>query len=103
MHGHVWEWIEDCYHDAYRGAPTEGSARVRCGGSEERVLRGGGTTSLVLHSASPPRAFAVDSLRLRRVPSCPGCLPLILVPLLLCPAVPGARAATGRPLITSYW
>ena len=21
MHGNVWEWVEDCYHDSYSGAP----------------------------------------------------------------------------------
>jgi formylglycine-generating enzyme required for sulfatase activity len=39
MHGNVWEWVEDCYHENYEGAPTDGSA----GGNEcrEHVLRGG--------------------------------------------------------------
>ena len=26
VHGNVWEWVEDCWHDSYRGAPTDGSA-----------------------------------------------------------------------------
>ena len=26
MHGNVWEWVEDCYHDRYNGAPTDGAA-----------------------------------------------------------------------------
>ncbi len=26
MHGNVWEWVEDCWHDDYTGAPTNGSA-----------------------------------------------------------------------------
>ena len=26
MHGNVWEWAEDCWHDNYTGAPTNGSA-----------------------------------------------------------------------------
>jgi formylglycine-generating enzyme required for sulfatase activity len=39
MHGNVWEWVEDCYHDSYAGAPSDGSA---VGGScNLRVLRGG--------------------------------------------------------------
>jgi formylglycine-generating enzyme required for sulfatase activity len=25
MHGNVLEWVEDCYHDSYQGAPTDGS------------------------------------------------------------------------------
>ena len=26
MHGNVWEWVEDCWHDDYTAAPTDGSA-----------------------------------------------------------------------------
>ena len=26
MHGNVWEWVQDCWNDNYRGAPTDGSA-----------------------------------------------------------------------------
>ena len=41
MHGNVWEWVEDWYHDSYNGAPTDGSAWVNGGKQKERVLRGG--------------------------------------------------------------
>jgi formylglycine-generating enzyme required for sulfatase activity len=40
MHGNVWEWVQDTWHETYQGAPIDGSAWVR-GGSAERVLRGG--------------------------------------------------------------
>jgi formylglycine-generating enzyme required for sulfatase activity len=40
MHGNVWEWTEDCYHDSYRGAPTDGSAWT-AGDCKYRVVRGG--------------------------------------------------------------
>jgi len=40
MHGNVWEWCEDTWHDSYKGAPSDGSAWVS-GGSTSRVLRGG--------------------------------------------------------------
>jgi len=40
MHGNVWEWCEDSWHENYVGAPTDGSARVS-GSSGLRVLRGG--------------------------------------------------------------
>src|SRR5215813_4855936 len=40
MHGNVREWVEDCYHGSYKGAPDDGSAWIMgdCGG---RVVRGG--------------------------------------------------------------
>jgi formylglycine-generating enzyme required for sulfatase activity len=46
MSGNVWEWVQDCYHDKYLGAPTDGSAwdggAEDCGGGDRpRVLRGG--------------------------------------------------------------
>jgi len=41
IHGNVWEWVEDCWHKNYSGAPTDGSAWIRDGVSEQRVVRGG--------------------------------------------------------------
>lgn len=43
IHGNVWEWCEDSWHDTYRGAPQDGSAWVdnTAGRSVSRVLRGG--------------------------------------------------------------
>jgi len=40
VHGNVWEWTEDCWHDNYSGAPSDGSAWTS-GGCSDRVLRGG--------------------------------------------------------------
>ena len=40
MHGNVAEWVEDCWHDSYDGAPTNGSAWTS-GDCESRVYRGG--------------------------------------------------------------
>ncbi len=41
--GNVWEWVEDCYHQDYKGAPADGSAWVEANGGNcaQRVLRGG--------------------------------------------------------------
>lgn len=41
MHGNVWEWCEDVYHDNYKGAPSDSSAWLSGGDSTLRVLRGG--------------------------------------------------------------
>lgn len=40
MHGNVWEWVEDCWHDSHAVAPTDGSARTTGDGSG-LVTRGG--------------------------------------------------------------
>ena len=40
MVGNVWEWVEDCYHDNYSGAPANGSAWTG-GDCSRRVMRGG--------------------------------------------------------------
>jgi len=40
--GNVYEWVQDCHHDSYEGAPTDGSAwEADCGRREIRVVRGG--------------------------------------------------------------
>ena len=41
VHGNVWEWVEDCWHDNYNNAPTGGSAWTSGCSSSSRVLRGG--------------------------------------------------------------
>ncbi|WP_297526596.1 SUMF1/EgtB/PvdO family nonheme iron enzyme, partial [Thiohalobacter sp.] len=42
--GNVSEWIQDCYHPSYEGAPDDGSAWLEAGCSR-RVVRGGGFNS----------------------------------------------------------
>ena len=41
MHGNVWEWCEDVWHENYNGATTDGSAWLTGGEKDRRALRGG--------------------------------------------------------------
>jgi len=43
MHGNIWEWCQDHWHDDYEGAPVDGRAWVDLEASEDasRVVRGG--------------------------------------------------------------
>ncbi len=41
VYGNVWEWVQECWHDDYTGAPDD--SRVWGGGDcSQRTLRGGG-------------------------------------------------------------
>ena len=41
MHGNVWEWCADTWHDNYDGAPTDGSAWIENGNDNLSPLGGG--------------------------------------------------------------
>ena len=41
MHGNVWEWCEDDWHDSYEGAPLDGRAWVGSPRDDEWVFRAG--------------------------------------------------------------
>jgi formylglycine-generating enzyme required for sulfatase activity len=40
MHGNVWEWVEDCWNDNYKGAPSDGKPWLS-GDCDRRGIRGG--------------------------------------------------------------
>jgi formylglycine-generating enzyme required for sulfatase activity len=62
--GNVYSWTEDCYHDSYAGAPTDGSAWEDRGGacSAFRVVRGGSweDSPRALHTAFRSKRGAGD-------------------------------------------
>ncbi|PPC90465.1 MAG: hypothetical protein CTY34_07720 [Methylobacter sp.] len=42
MSGNVWEWVEDCWHESYENAPSDGSAWLDSNAKDcERSVRGG--------------------------------------------------------------
>ena len=42
VHGNVWQWTQDCWHETYSGAPTDGSAWIT-GCIDNRRVRSGGS------------------------------------------------------------
>jgi formylglycine-generating enzyme required for sulfatase activity len=50
MHGNVWEWCEDDWHNSYEGAPTDGSAWLKENRTETNRLLRGGSWFIILRS-----------------------------------------------------
>ena len=77
--GNVWEWVEDDWHDDYRGAPVDGSAWVDDPRASVRVRRGGswGNSPLSARVAYRFRdvpSYRVDALGFRVARSLPSSL-----------------------------
>ena len=75
MHGNVWEWVQDCWHDNYAGAPVDGRVWTTGCSDNMRVLRGGSwyDSPSGLRSAYRIRVTPIDrgvssGLRLARTP-----------------------------------
>jgi formylglycine-generating enzyme required for sulfatase activity len=64
MHGNVWQWIEDCYHGDYDGAPQDGSAWIEGGDCTRRVARGGSWYSIPAGLRSAVRNWITSDGRL---------------------------------------
>ena len=65
MVGNVREWTEDCYHDTYSGAPSDGSAWIEGGNCYHRVVRGGSFLLAPAFLRSASRYWFTSDYRLR--------------------------------------
>ncbi|MEM7793195.1 MAG: SUMF1/EgtB/PvdO family nonheme iron enzyme [Cyanobacteria bacterium P01_C01_bin.118] len=80
MHGHVWEWCEDHWHDNYSNAPTDGSAWIKDSDSKYRVMRGGSWSDFPkdcrsAHRNSLQTSDSDNNIGFRVVSAPPGSLP----------------------------
>jgi formylglycine-generating enzyme required for sulfatase activity len=66
-----YEWVEDCYHDSYTGAPSDGAAWI-AGDCSQRVRRGGFwmlfyiISSAARLEASPDHRYYLNGFRVAR-------------------------------------
>ena len=63
MAGNVWEWVEDCGHRDYTGAPSDGSAWLKPGDCRLRMLRGGSWDDAVARVRSAIRYWEFADTR----------------------------------------
>ena len=67
MHGNVSEWVVDCWHESYAGAPAVESAWLSGGDCRRRVLRGGSWLGGPAQLRSASRARLEAGLRFANV------------------------------------
>ncbi len=63
VHGYLWEWCADHWHDDYTGAPAEGAAWTAGGDAARRVLRGGSWKDPAERLTSSYRRAAAHTLK----------------------------------------
>ncbi len=56
MLGNAWQWTEDCWHDSYAGAPSDGSPWMADGDCMKHVIRGGSWDNLPVYVRSAARS-----------------------------------------------
>lgn len=63
MHGNVWEWVQDCWHETYENAPINGESwEVNCKDTR-RVLRGGAFSNNPMELRSAERGMVTPDYR----------------------------------------
>ncbi|MBT7758585.1 MAG: SUMF1/EgtB/PvdO family nonheme iron enzyme [Rhodospirillaceae bacterium] len=65
MHGNVSEWVSDCNHANYQGAPANGSAWTDAGGCGRHILRGGSFSVSALYIRAAARTSIPPTIRMR--------------------------------------
>ena len=63
MHGNVWEWCADPWHETYHSAPRDGSVWLKDGSLGLRVLRGGSWNDNAQFLRSASRLWGSSGLR----------------------------------------
>jgi formylglycine-generating enzyme required for sulfatase activity len=63
MHGNVWEWVEDCRHENYSRAPSDGSAWTSNCKDTYRVRRGGSWSNSPVFLRSASRDWSAPDIR----------------------------------------
>jgi formylglycine-generating enzyme required for sulfatase activity len=66
MHGNVWEWCQDHWHDNYEGAPTDGTAWLNKN-NDNHLLRGGSWYDISQSCRSADRYFNSSDYRVNHV------------------------------------
>jgi formylglycine-generating enzyme required for sulfatase activity len=67
LHGNVWEWCLDCWHDNYQGAPMDGTAWLSDEDKVRHVVRGGSWDDDPRICRSASRNYYSPDLRLSSI------------------------------------
>jgi formylglycine-generating enzyme required for sulfatase activity len=67
MHGNVWEWCSDTWHDNYAAAPADGKAWVNSGIPYLKILRGGSWDSSAGECRSNSRNRMTSTIQLNNI------------------------------------
>jgi formylglycine-generating enzyme required for sulfatase activity len=62
MIGNVWEWVEDCWHESFVGAPNDNSPWLQDSDCNKRVIRGAAYDDLsLIHGVADRRQWSAGA------------------------------------------